>query len=59
MTLLLFEWSFFNNTVFMGIKIAAAAKAVAAMVEEISSVIAISVWIALVILTILMFVFFI
>ena len=53
MTLLLFEWSFFNNTVFMGIKIAAAAKAVAATVEGIAEVIAAGGWVALVILAVI------
>ena len=53
MTLSLFEWSFFNNTVFMGIKIAAAAKAVAATIEEIAGAIAAGGWVALVILAVI------
>ena len=53
MTLLLFEWSFFNNTVFMGIKIAAAAKAVAATVEGIAEVIAAGGWVVMVVLAVI------
>ena len=58
MTFSLFEWSFQNNTIFMGItKIAAAAKAVAATVEEIGTAIAAGGWIALVIIAVLIIIF--
>ena len=86
MTLSLFEWSFFYNTVFVGIiitagslelqnkgrhmgrnspccppfpyaKIAAAAKAVAATVEEIAEAIAAGGWVALGILAVIIFIF--
>ena len=86
MTFSLFEWSFFNNTVFEGIiitagslelqnkgrhigrntpccppflyaKIAAAARAVAATVEEIAEAIAAGGWVALVVLAVIIIIF--